>query len=183
MTKGKITAILGSMRSSKSSALFDVADKAKYRKKRLCFIRPNLDTRDFVARSTDRDLAIISCDKLADQFAYVVQNYDIVCIDEGQFFPDLGSVCHELALNDKEVFVAALNGDSEMKPWTSVSELIPYVDEIRRVSGVCEDCNEDRATFSFYSESKKSQIIVGDGEYSVLCRKCHNKRTTNKENQ
>jgi len=172
--KGYVTLYLGSMRSSKTSKLFDVIDQANYRKLRHCLVRPTIDTRDFISRYKDIDTDIILCDKLTDEgLPTKLKKYDIICIDEGQFIEHLFYV-HNLALLGKEVYIAALNGDTEMRPWDNISNILPLVDYIERLSGVCEECGSNKSTFSYYTEIKTEQIIVGDGKYMALCRDCYN---------
>lgn len=174
---------LGSMKSNKSDKLFDIIDKAVFRKKKCCFVRPAVDSRQFLSR-TNKNIQLQYDIKVTDDLAKIFDTlleYDIICIDEAQFFNDkLGFVCHNLALQNKEIYITALNGTSEMEAWTTVNYLIPYVDKIERLSGVCEECGSNESTFTFYKETKTNQIAVGDEEYSILCRKCYEKLSIEK---
>ena len=177
---GSVTLFLGSMKSNKSSALMDIIDKAKYRKKKCILIRPQADTREFVSRKGDEEVEILITDKLTNEgIPSKLQNYDIICIDEGQFISDLNYV-HFLALKNIEIYIAALNGDAEMKPWTAISETLPFVDKIKRFSGICEDCGTNTSTFSFYTAIKTEQIVIGNGEYKIYCRECWQKHYNEK---
>ena len=44
-------------------------------------------------------------------------NYDVIAIDEGQFFPDIVDFSEELANKGKVVIVAALDGTFQRKPF------------------------------------------------------------------
>jgi thymidine kinase len=170
---GKFNLILGSMRSSKSSYLFNQIDKAKFRKKRVVLIRPSIDTREFVSRTSNIDVDILVSDDLESIFEQL-KVFDIICIDECQFLKNLGPVAHRLALQGKEVWAAGLNGDSDLHPWLEISNAIPYVDTISRLTAVCEECHSDNATFTFY-EGKKSKIEIGEDKYRAYCRSCYEK--------
>lgn len=175
---GKVVLYTGSMKSSKSAMLYDQIDRAQYRKKKVCLIRPNKDTRKFVCRKFNTEVDILRCDSISELYdSEDIDKYDIICIDEGQFIDDIGIESNQLAKEGKEVYIAALNGDSDLKPWKNVSELLPYCDDIIRLNAVCDECgSSNTATFTYFNGKKDNQIVIGDGEYYALCRRCwHNK--------
>jgi thymidine kinase len=176
---GSITLYLGSMKSFKTSELFKVLDNSKYRKVKSCLVRPKIDNRKFVSRYEDKlsinDNIIIT--NTIESISKNLLEYDVICIDEGQFIPDIGPMSHQLALSGKEIYIAALNGDAEMRSWESISELLPFVDNIKRFSGICDECKKKTTTFSYFTQRKSHQIEIGDGSYKILCRDCHNKLT------
>jgi thymidine kinase len=175
---GFIHLILGSMKSGKSSALYEQIDRAQYRKKKVCLLRPKADTREFVSRVKNLKVDTYSCDSINELYDTVnIDRYDIICIDEGQFIDGLGLDCNTLANNGKEVYIAALNGDSDLKPWKNISELLPFCDQIIRLSAICNDCGSSYdATFSYFDGVKNGQIVIGDNQYLALCRSCISKR-------
>ena len=173
---GSITAFLGSMKSGKSGLLYQQIDKARYRKSSICLVKPKIDTRDFTARIEvyGTNVDTYYCNELMEIYHTIIK-YDIICIDEGQFIPDIGICCDQLALRDKEIYISALNGTAEMEPWESISKLLPYCDNIIRCSAVCEECGKaHKATFSWYPEFKE-KVVIGDVVYKVLCRDCWHK--------
>jgi thymidine kinase len=161
------------MFSRKSTTLLSYAESAKYAKKRAIVVRPSLDTRPYISRNhTDDMYTIIKLERLRD---YSFDEYDIICVDEGQFLTGIGEDAHRLALEGKRVIISALTGDSEMKPWDEVSKLIPYVDEIIKLNAVCSECGCDvLGTFTHYDGRKDSQVVIGDdsSNYSARCRTC-----------
>ena len=54
-----------------------------------------------------------------------MKDYDVVGIDEGQFFPDVVEFCDGAANLGKTVVVAALDGTFERKPFGNIVSLIP----------------------------------------------------------
>jgi thymidine kinase len=173
---GKFSLVLGSMKSGKSSFLIDKADRAKYRHKKVCIVRPSTDTREFISRTKNINVDIIQYPIPTGKTFDILSQYDIILFDECQFVKDLGILGHGLALDGKEVWAAGLNGDSDMHSWPEISEAIPYADNIKRISGVCENCGNDESTFSWY-DGKKDKIEIGDGKYRALCRSCWEKLT------
>jgi len=51
--------------------------------------------------------------------------YDVVAIDEGQFFPDIVEASEELANSGKVVIIAALDGTFQRKPFGNILNLVP----------------------------------------------------------
>lgn len=90
----------------------------------------------------------------------IISKYDVIGIDEGQFFADLSKVCDELATQGKIVVVAALDGDFKRKvnattracvyaissflyllqPFGSTLDLIPMAEDVTKLSSVCMSC-------------------------------------------
>jgi hypothetical protein len=67
-----------------------------------------------VSTHNKHKLQATSCSKLAD-IGLAWREYDVVGIDEGQFFPDLLSFCETVANAGKVVVVAALDGTFQRK--------------------------------------------------------------------
>ena len=55
-----------------------------------------------------------------------MKDYDVVGIDEGQFFPDIVKFCDEAANKGKIVVVAALDGTFERKPFGNIVDLVSF---------------------------------------------------------
>lgn len=68
------------------------------------------------------------------------QNYDVVGIDEGQFFSDIVDFCEVLANMNKIVVVAALDGTFERKPFGNIINLIPLAEKVSKLNAVCVYC-------------------------------------------
>merc|ERR1711959_191235 len=70
-------------------------------------------------------------------------NYDVIGIDEGQFFPDLIEFCDEMANKGKTIVIAALDGDFQRKPFGRVLELVPKAESVQKLNAVCQLCYAD----------------------------------------
>ena len=117
---GSIELILGPMFSGKSTRLIEIIRKYTYKAKKTIMIKFSGDQRySDKSEVVTHDLIkydSIDCRNLRDSFE-ILKKYDVIGIDEGQFFPDLVEVCEELALLKKTIIIAALNGDFRMEPF------------------------------------------------------------------
>lgn len=173
-----IELIIGPMFSGKSSELLRRLTRYKIAGKHTLLLRPNRDTRGFLTHD-NKENSVNECfiDNIAD--FKDLYNYDVIGVDEGQFFPDLHLIDKwaDMGIN---VIVSALNGTSEKKPFNSVQDIIPLSDHITKLSAVCTNCGED-AQFSFFKDGKKdNDIVVGEDEYTALCRGCWNEKSNMK---
>jgi thymidine kinase len=114
----------------------------------------------------------INCKLLRNSFDTLKQ-YDVIGIDEGQFFADLVEVCEELALMGKIVLIAALNGDFRMEPFPVIQRIISKSDKIKLLKAYCFNCHKD-AKFSLRIVQSNETVLIGAGEaYKPACRECH----------
>ena len=114
----------------------------------------------------------INCKLLRNSFETLKQ-YDVIGIDEGQFFADLVEVCEELALMGKNILIAALNGDFRMEPFPVIQRIISKADKIKLLKAYCFNCHKD-AKFSLRIVQSNETVLIGAGEaYKPACRECH----------
>ena len=64
-----------------------------------------------------------------EQVDNIIQDYDVVCIDEVQFYPDSSIFCDKWANQGKIVEASGLNGDFKRQPFEQISKLIPLADK------------------------------------------------------
>ena len=174
--EGRIELIVGPMFSGKSTRLIGVIRKFTYKAKKTIMVKFFADKR-FTEKSevVTHDLLkydSIECKNLREHFDKL-KNYDIIGIDEGQFFPDLVEVCEELALMKKTVIIAALNGDFRMEPFPVIAKIIPKADKIKLLKAYCFNCHKD-ARFTLRIVQSNETVLIGAGEaYKPACRECH----------
>ena len=174
--EGKIELIIGPMFSGKSTRLIGLIRKYTYKAKKTIMIKFFADK-----RYTDKSEVVthdflkydsIDCKNLRDHFEKL-KNYDVIGIDEGQFFPDLVEVCEELALMKKTIIVAALNGDFRMEPFPVIAKLISKADKIKLLKAYCFNCHKD-AKYTLRIVQSNETVLIGAGEaYKPACRECH----------
>ena len=174
--EGKIELILGPMFSGKSTRLIEAIRKYVYKAKKTIMIKFFADKRySEKSEVVTHDLIkydSIDCKNLRDSFE-LLKKYDVIGIDEGQFFPDLVEVCEELALLNKTIIIAALNGDFRMEPFPVISRIISKADKIKLLKAYCFHCHKD-AKFSLRIVQSNETVLIGAGEaYKPACRECH----------
>ena len=158
LEEGKIELIIGPMFSGKSTRLIGLIRKYTYKAKKTIMIK-------FFAvnRYTDKSEVVthdllkydsIDCKNLRDHLEQI-KSYDVIGIDEGQFFPDLVEVCEELALMKKTIIVAALNGDFRMEPFPVVAKLISIIGAGEAYKPACRECH-----IYFSKEREKGNLNI-----------------------
>lgn len=103
--------------------------------------------------------------------------YDVVGVDEGQFFPDVVEFCEKLANEGKIVVVSALDGTFQRKPFGSVLQLIPMAEEVHKLTAVCKGCFRDAAFTRRIGSETQVEVIGGAEMYVPVCRECFNRES------
>lgn len=110
-----------------------------------------------------------------------VDKYDVIAIDEAQFFGDLKeSVLEWVECKRKIVILAGLNGDFRRHPFGQLNDMIPYADTVTKLSPFCVLCIKDKkmvnALFTKRTVPSDSEILIGGKEaYIPVCRECYKK--------
>ncbi|MBQ9495864.1 MAG: hypothetical protein IJR50_09575 [Treponema sp.] len=186
-----IELITGPMFSGKSTLLFQKMERYVYAHKKIILVRPVRDTRNFFSHSPlDNGLQ-----RLADSGKIETRtipaftdetrfdDYDAVFVDEYFMIKN----CVRLALacrTDQDVYFAGLLATSECELFAETIPLLPYCDSIIKLNGVCTQCGSQFGNYSYYMKGKKTDdIVVGNDEYTCLCRDCYIKNQSEKETQ
>lgn len=101
-----------------------------------------------------------------------LDDYDVIAIDEGQFFHDIVDNVEMFCNKGKIVIVAALDGTFERKPFGKILELIPIAEQIQKLSAVCFSCGKDASYTKRMSDCKEIELIGGEDIYKPVCRNC-----------
>ena len=83
------------------------------------------------------------------------RDYDVIGIDEGQFFPDIIEFAESMANNGKTVIVAALDGTYQRKGFANILELVPLAEHVIKLTAVCMICFEDGSYTKRITEDKE----------------------------
>lgn len=103
----------------------------------------------------------------------IVNGYDIIFIDEIQFFKDNFIFCEKWANQGKDIVLAGLISTFERKLFSGMDKLIPLVEYININSAVCID-NGNEAYFSMRTNNDKNETIIGDDDiYKAVDRKTY----------
>ena len=194
ISSGRLELYIGSMFSGKSSKLIHA-----YKKWSLCDYTPLVinyseDTRyspeaDHIITHDQSKIPCIHNTSLRNIFQPLINNktmssdtYNIILINEGQFFPDLYYWVHLLVNTyNKYVYVAALNADFKKKPFEQISLLIPEADVIEKLNAICSLCKDGTpALHSYRVSDSHDRILIGSNNYLPLCRTCYNSKMVSK---
>lgn len=175
MQSGKLELIIGPMFSGKSTELIRKIRLAKIINKNVLVIKPLIDNRHENNKIVSHSLECENCITVENlsELTCDINNYDLIVIDEGQFFPDLKStVLQWLDVFHKDIIIGGLDSDYKRNPIGEILQLIPYADKCKKISSLCKLCNNGtKAIFSHKLNNNNKQIEIGGSEsYVPLCR-------------
>lgn len=111
-----------------------------------------------------------------------VSDYNVIGIDEGQFYEDLfDTVIYWVEKLNKTIYIVSLDGDIKKHIFGDITKLIPYADTVTKKMAYCKKCITDnklvKAPFTGINtniEFPKNQILPGGNDKFIpLCRKCY----------
>lgn len=177
MNCGQLHLIVGCMYSGKSTELLKIINHYKILDKKVLAINHSSDDRY-------GDNSIISHDKKSHPSLMTNSlmkinnkciNTDIIIIEEAQFFADLKDFVYKMLEKNKIIYVAGLDGDSFMKPFGQILDLIPICDSIKKLSALCIKCKDGTlANFTKRIVTNSEQTLIGSFESFIpVCRFHH----------
>lgn len=177
---GSIKVYVGPMFSGKTSAILDDYVRYSIGKKKCLFVKYCQDNRykdsythdkkyQFVINSSDNKCLPnglkfneISCAHLYE-IDNIVNNFDVVVIDEIQFFEDNYIFCEKWANQGLIIRAAGLISTYERKIFEGMEKLLPKAEEIEFKYAVCED-NGRNAEFTSRTINENNVILIGGKE-------------------
>lgn len=179
---GSLEVIFGPMFSGKSTELQRRLRRHTMASRRVLVVKYAGDNRydDAVGTTTaavTHDLATMPALPTKDlrNIDNVAHNYDVIGIDEGQFFDDVAAFCEKWARAGKTVIVAALDATFQRKPFNSVLQLVPLAENVTKLTAVCTDCAADAAFTARTTKETSVELIGGASQYKAVCRACYGK--------
>ena len=171
---GKLNLIIGPMFSGKSTILLTRYRRYQIAGKRCLLIKYANDQRydgseAMLVTHDQISYRATSCHCLAEVTA-LVQNYDVICVDEIQFYPDASHFCDAWANAGKIVEVCGLSGDYRRQPFEQISLLIPLADHISFVTAVCRDTGEEAPFSMRLSDEEQQEVIGSTDKYQAVSR-------------
>lgn len=157
---------------------------------RVLYINHAMDTRSADCVSTHSSILKTS----TDEITYIssrhlkdvdVTGYDVIGIDEGQFFEDIVDIVTTwVDVLEKRVIVVGLSGNCLRKPFGHILELIPLATEVHLLHSMCRYCakkgKRSKAPFTKriveqLEDASKVTVdsIGGTDKYVSLCRECY----------
>ncbi|MHB1953538.1 MAG: thymidine kinase [Sulfobacillus sp.] len=169
---GKLVLIIGPMFSSKTTTLLSRYRKYSLARKRCLLVKYQRDLRydqKCVVTHDGLSYEAVGCLKLAD-LRDTVKNFDVICIDEIQFYPDASKTCEEWANAGKVVEACGLSGTYERLPFEQVSLLVALADEIVHLTAVCTESGAAAPFTQRTTEETELEVIGGSEKYRAVSR-------------
>jgi thymidine kinase len=174
-----ITLVIGPMFASKSTALLAWERRSKFAKRTVVAFKHCIDAR-YSSKNTivthDGNLldnAVVT-DKLLPHVEFALQ-YDVILIDEGQFFDDLSEFVQLINSEKKHIVIAALSGDYKRVPFGPVVPLIAMADKIQHQCATCVKCGGDAPFTARISTETLQTVVGGSDKYEPRCSACFSK--------
>ena len=171
---GKLSLIMGPMFSGKSTILLTRYRRYQIAGKKCLLIKYAQDRRyknsaEMLVTHDQVSYKATSCQRL-EEVSDLVKDYDVICIDEIQFYDDASHYCDLWANQGKIVEICGLNGDYQRKPFEQISLLIPLADDIKFVTAVCRDTGNDASFTMRLSNEKEQEVIGSTDKYQAVSR-------------
>ena len=176
---GHLSLIIGCMFAQKTTELLRRVRRYKSIGYKVLVVNYSGDTRYGVNRiaSHDKEFEHAVCvDHLGEVDTLVRSGeYQVIAVDESQFFPDL--YAYVTAWADHlpiHIVLAGLDGSFERDPFGDMLRLIPHAEEVERLSAFCAVCRDGTVgIFSQYMGAKTTEEVrIGGAEqYRPVCRK------------
>lgn len=185
LPKGWIEVICGPMFAGKSDELIRTLHKMQYADIEYVVFKPKTDTRTSNLIKSRNGL-IKDAIEISDPYEVLKfimnQNkiYNVVAIDEAQFFDDsLVEVADILANNGYVVIIAGLDRDFRGEPFGPIPKLLTKADFVNKLTAICTECGAPATRTQRLINNKPAKytdnlILVGNNEtYAARCRHCH----------
>ena len=182
-TVGYLKVILGPMFAGKTSELIRIyntymnIDQASIAVINHSFDKRyiNKDKVSYIVTHDEKKLPSLNFTNLTDFVNEInINTYNVILINEGQFFPDLYVVV-DLLVNtyNKKVYVCGLDGDFKRNKFGEMLDIISLADDVVKLKSICPKCQKD-ALFTHRKIEGDEQTVIGVSIYEPLCRKCYN---------
>lgn len=180
---GWIEVVCGSMFSGKSEELIRRVKRAQFAKQQIAVFKPEIDDRYSDEAVVSHNGTTVIANPVASS-AHIEQfdktNYDIIAIDEAQFFDD-GIVETVMALADEgfRVIIAGLDQDFRGEPFGPMPRLMAVAEHVTKLQAVCTVCGSPASRTQRLIDGVPAGyddpvILVGASEaYEARCRKHH----------
>jgi thymidine kinase len=190
---GNLCLIFGPMFSGKSTTLSSMVSEQEAIGQKVLFVNSTKDNRnpendntifrDGIVTTHNHRINIskkttyIKVDKIKDIPITILKKFNVIAVDEAQFFDDLTELIQILLYLKKIIFVAGLMATSEGKLFGKMHQLIPYAEKIEQKGALCKMCYVEKnknsfpylANMTFCLEEKKEETLVGSNQYVPMC--------------
>ncbi|MEM1598298.1 MAG: thymidine kinase [Pyrobaculum sp.] len=180
-----LVVIAGPMFAGKTTELIRRVERQVIAGRRAIVFKPSIDVRYSKAKVAAHnglkfDAYVVPPDDVG--VGYVEKlgvEYDVVAVDEAQFFPpSLADVLNRLA-DGRIVIAAGLNLDFRGEPFETMARLMAYADKVVSLTAVCKVCGRPATRTQRLIDGRPAprdspRILVGGAEtYEARCRRHH----------
>lgn len=175
---GRLNIILGPMFSGKSTLLLSRYRRYQIIGKSCLLVKYAKDNRYaesdecLIVTHDKLQYKATSCTKLAE-IDKLVRSYDVVCIDEIQFYPDAAEYGDAWANAGIIVEACGLNGDFRRQPFEQISKLIAISDDIAHVKAVCKATGKDAPFSRRITDEQEQEVIGSTDKYLAVSREAY----------
>ena len=189
LTEAGIHLIYGPMFAGKTSRAMSIAREYAAIGMKVMFANSSKDTRSSEGEgfsSHNETLKMGKCIasvvvKNLSSVTSVSKKFDVIFIDEAQFFSDLyKSVMTMVEEHKKIVIVSGLDLDFDRKQFGQIIDLVSHADIIERLYPLCMPCgSKGIAKDAMYSKlitihkGDNNILIGGKDKYMAVCRNCY----------
>ena len=179
---GWLEVVCGPMFSGKSEELIRRLRRAEIAGQRALIVKPRIDDRydiGHVVSHAGAKMRAVAVSRPEDIPGLAV-GYDVIGIDEVQFFPsEIVFVIDVLVARGTRVVAAGLDQDFRGRPFGSLPELLCRGELVDKLQAVCHRCGgpatmTQRLVDGYPAPVDAATIVVGAlDSYEARCRTCH----------
>ncbi|AYC28816.1 thymidine kinase [Paenisporosarcina cavernae] len=180
---GWLEVICGSMFSGKSEELIRRVRRAQFAKQKIAVFKPKIDNRyseeEVVSHNGNKVIAY-SISRSKDIFDFVTDEYDVIAVDEAQFFDEeITQVVKRLADHGYRVIVAGLDQDFRGEPFGPMPTMMAMAEQVTKLQAVCQVCGSPASRTQRLINGQPAGyedpiILIGATEaYEPRCRHHH----------
>lgn len=180
---GWMELICGSMFSGKSEELIRRVRRTQFAHQKTVVFKPAIDNRyaeEAVVSHNGASVWAKSIAKSVDIFNHLDEGWDVIAIDEVQFFDEeIVEVAKHLADNGYRVILAGLDQDFRGEPFGPVPKLMALAETVTKLQAVCAVCGGQASRTQRLINNQPANyhdpvILVGASEaYEPRCRHHH----------
>ena len=179
---GWLEVVCGPMFSGKSEELIRRLRRAEIAGQRVLIVKPQIDSRydiGHVVSHAGAKMRAVAVENPAD-IPGLVDDYDVVGVDEVQFFPpEILLILDGLVEKGMRIVVSGLDQDFRGLPFGPMPELLCRAELVGKLQAVCHRCGgpatmTQRLVDGSPAAADGATIVVGALEqYEARCRSCH----------
>lgn len=175
MRKGRIIFIYGPMFSGKTDEMMKRVRRLRYAGKKCLVLKHVIDDRyskgPLLESHDGTTMPAQLVHGLDEVSGEDIDENDVICIDEGQFMPNLMSYVGEWINRGKDVIIAGLHINFKRELFPEAIPLLKRADKLIHLTAICK-CGQKAPFTHRKGDSTELILIGGSEEYESLCGAC-----------